>query len=157
MELNHLIKAFSGSREKQEKAIFSSLFIISNKLQTIFDYDSSDISLKQFMLLTMIRQSQAPLTLTKLGQLLGCSRQNIKKLAIVLEKKGYVVIENNPLDVRTYSMISTPKLHDYFEEIAEHHNQCLANLFSSYTDEEIQMLFKLMMGMHKSVEQLKEV
>lgn len=79
MNIEDLIENYSDSAQKQSRAIFSSIFIIGNKLQTIFDNNIPEISLKQFMLLSMIRQSEIPLTLTQLGNLLGCSRQNIKK------------------------------------------------------------------------------
>ena len=74
MEINNLINKFSDSTENQQKAIFNSLFIIGNKLQTLFDNHIPEISLKQFMLLSIIRQSKEYLTFTQLGNLLGCSR-----------------------------------------------------------------------------------
>ena len=87
MELNDLIVKFSDTTENQRKAIFSTLFIAGNKLQTLFDSHIPEVSLKQFMLLSIVRQSKEQLTFTQLGNLLGCSRQNVKKLADVLAKK----------------------------------------------------------------------
>ncbi len=84
MNQNDLIKRFSSTTENQEKAVFSTLFIAGNKLQTLFDNHIPQITLKQFMLLSIVRQSKDALTFTQLGNLLGCSRQNIKKLADVL-------------------------------------------------------------------------
>ena len=100
MQISDLIRRFKGTRERQEKAVFSTLCIAENRLQTIFDKSSSGITLKQFMLLTMVRQSEERLTFTQLGDLLGCSRQNIKKLAAVLEQKGFVTIIQNENDKR---------------------------------------------------------
>lgn len=91
MNLDNLTKRFSSSTENQRKAIFSTLFIAGNKLQTLFDNHIPEVSLKQFMLLSIIRQSKEQLTFTQLGNLLGCSRQNIKKLADVLMKKGLLL------------------------------------------------------------------
>lgn len=87
MKLEDLITRFSSTTKNQRKAIFSTLFIAGNKLQTLFDNHIPEVSLKQFMLLSVIRQSKEPLTFTQLGNLLGCSRQNIKKIADVLAKK----------------------------------------------------------------------
>lgn len=78
MNIDNLITRFSSTTENQRKAIFSTLFIAGNKLQTLFDNHIPKVSLKQFMLLSIVRQSKEPLTLTQLGNLLGCSRQNIK-------------------------------------------------------------------------------
>lgn len=55
MNLDDLINKFSSSTENQRKAIFSTLFIAGNKLQTLFDSRIPEISLKQFMLLSIIR------------------------------------------------------------------------------------------------------
>ena len=90
--------------------MFSTLCIAENRLQTIFDKSSSGITLKQFMLLTMVRQSEERLTFTQLGDLLGCSRQNIKKLAAVLEQKGFVTIIQNENDKRASFLLPTERL-----------------------------------------------
>ena len=74
MKLEELIEKFSDTSENQSKAIFNTLFIIANKLQTIFDQQIPEITLKQFMLLSMVHQANEPQSLTQLGELLGCSR-----------------------------------------------------------------------------------
>lgn len=58
MYLDELIKKYSHSTEDQRKAIFSTLFIAGNKLQTLFDNHIPEVSLKQFMLLSIVRQSK---------------------------------------------------------------------------------------------------
>lgn len=87
MKYDDLLTKFSSTTDCQRKAIFSTLFIAGNKLQTLFDKHIPEVSLKQFMLLSIVRQSNEQLTFTQLGNLLGCSRQNVKKLAEVLMKK----------------------------------------------------------------------
>ena len=66
MNLDDLTKRFSSSTENQRKAIFSTLFIAGNKLQTLFDNHIPEVSLKQFMLLSIIRQSKEQLTFTQM-------------------------------------------------------------------------------------------
>ena len=88
MDLDTLVTRFSDTTENRQKAIFSTLFIAGNRLQTLFDKTIPALSLKQFMLLSVARQSEEPLTFTQLGKLLGCSRQNIKKLADALVQQG---------------------------------------------------------------------
>ena len=57
MNVADLITRFSDTTEKQRKAIFSTLFIAGNRLQTLFDNHIPELSLKQFMLFVLIRQS----------------------------------------------------------------------------------------------------
>lgn len=156
MQITDLIEQFSISREKQSKAIFSTLFIAQNKLQTIFDNEDENITLKQFMLLTMVRRSPEPLTFTQLGGLLGCSRQNIKKIASVLELKGFVEIKKSPSDSRACAISATDKLELYFDEAAEHHQKMLGVLFQQYTDEELKQLFDLLMRLYSGIDLLAE-
>ena len=60
MNLDNLTKRFSSSTENQRKAIFSTLFIAGNKLQTLFDNHIPEVSLKQFMLLSTHLSSWNP-------------------------------------------------------------------------------------------------
>lgn len=155
MQISDLIRRFKGTRERQEKAVFSTLCIAENRLQTIFDKSSSGITLKQFMLLTMVRQSEERLTFTQLGDLLGCSRQNIKKLAAVLEQKGFVTIIQNENDKRASFLLPTERLGEYFEQTAVLHGQKLACLFQGYTDQEMEQLFTLLMKLYDGIDGLE--
>lgn len=154
MDIEQLVQRFSHTRERQEKAIFSTLFIAGNRLQTLFDQDIPEVSLKQFMLLTMVRQSEGQLTFTELGKLLGCSRQNIKKLAQALEQKGFVEIRQSKKDVRAACIWPTEKMEQYFEQVFQAHRNRLSTLFGTYSDEELKQLFCLFMRLYSSIDEL---
>ena len=154
MHLDDLIAKFSGSTENQRKAIFSTLFIAANKLQTLFDNHIPEISLKQFMLLSIVRQSEERLTFTQLGNLLGCSRQNIKKLADQLMKKGFITIRQSPQDTRAMCICPTKKVSDYFAEDFSQYQEELKYLFEVYTDKEIETLFLLLSKLYAGIDNL---
>lgn len=156
MELNDLILRFSDTPERQCKAIFSTLFIAGNKLQTLFDSRIPQLSLKQFMLLSIVRQAEAPLSLTKLGTLLGCSRQNVRKLADALTKKGFIVIEKSPHDPRAVQISPTEKTETYFRTEFSPYQAELQHLFAVYTEEEIATLFRLLSRMYAGIENLEK-
>ena len=154
--LKNLMIRFSDTTENQRKAIFSNLFIAGNKLQTIFDNNIPQITLKQFMLLSIVRQSKEPLTFTQLGSILGCSRQNIKKLAEILEKKGFVIIKQSPDDTRAMYICPTEKVNDYFENDFSKYQEELKYLFEVYTDEEIETFFALLSKLYAGIEHLEK-
>lgn len=156
MNIDDLITRFSGTTENQRKAVFSTLFIAGNKLQTLFDNHIPEVSLKQFMLLSIVRQSKEQLTFTQLGDLLGCSRQNIKKLADVLMKKGFVTIQQSPHDVRALCICPTEKVNDYFQNDFLEYQEELKYLFEVYTDEEVEMLFLLLSRLYAGIENLEK-
>ncbi len=155
MEIKDLCKRFSDTTENQKKAIFNTLFIAGNKLQTLFDNHIPEISLKQFLLLSTVRQSREPLTFTELGRLLGCSRQNIKKLAALLEKKGFFTIRQSPRDTRALCICPTKKADAYFQNEFSRYQDELQYLFEVYTTEEIAALYGLLTRLYEGIEHLE--
>lgn len=155
MQLQDLVNRFSGSTEMRQKAIFSTLFIAGNRLQTLFDNRIPEVSLKQFMLLSLVRQSREALTLTQLGELLGCSRQNVKKLADLLEKKGFLSIRQNPDDTRAVLISPTEKADDYFQNVFREYERELQYLFEVYTEEETETLFRLLSRLYAGIDHLE--
>ena len=156
MNLDDFITKFSNTTENQRKAIFSTLFIAGNKLQTLFDKNIPEVSLKQFMLLSIVRQSKEPLTFTQLGNLLGCSRQNVKKLADVLMKKSFITIQQSPFDTRALCICPTEKVNDYFLNDFSEYQEELKYLFEVYSDKEIETLFVLLSKLYAGIENLEK-
>ena len=156
MNLDDLITRFSSTTENQRKAIFSTLFIAGNKLQTLFDNHIPEVSLKQFMLLSLIKQSKEQLTFTQLGNLLGCSRQNVKKLADVLMKKGFITIQQRPHDTRAMCICPTEKVNVFFQNDFLKYQEELKYLFEVYTEEEIETLFILISKLYAGIENLEK-
>lgn len=155
MKISTLLDRFGRTREQQSKAVFSTIFIAGNRLQTAFDRMDTDVTLKQFMLLTMVRQAGEPMTFTQFGNLLGCSRQNIKKLAAALEQKGFVEIRPNASDIRAATILPTGRLEAYFGQMAALHQQKLALLFADYSDSELDLLFRLLPKLYQGIERLE--
>lgn len=155
MTLNDLVIRFSDTAENQKKAVFSTLFIAGNKLQTLFDSRIPEISLKQFMLLSLVRQAEGPMTFTQLGNLLGCSRQNVKKLANILVKKGFITLQQSPLDMRAMCICPTKKVNDYFQNDFIKYQNELNYLFEVYTDREMETLFRLLSKLYAGIENLE--
>ena len=156
MEYEDLIKKFSDTAQNQSRAIFSTLFIATNRLQTLFDNHIPEVSLKQFMLLSIVRQSKEQLTFTQLGNLLGCSRQNIKKLADVLMKKGFISIQQSPHDTRAMCICPTVKVNDFYANDFSEYQEQLKYLFEVYTDKEIETLFTLLSRLYAGIENLEK-
>lgn len=156
MRTQDLIDRFSGTTPDRCKAIFSSIFILGNRLQTLFDNHIPDLSLKQFMLLSLVRQADRPQTQARLGELLGCSRQNIRKLAAVLERKGFVRVERSSGGDRNLRICPTEKVEEYFRGDFAQYQEELGYLFDVYTEEEISSLFALLCKMYDGVANLRE-
>ena len=80
----HLLKEFDCDTPHRVMALFCSIFIQQNRMQTACEKIQTDMSMKQWLMLAMLEQCPEPKTLTNVGKLMGCSRQNI----IDLTKRG---------------------------------------------------------------------
>ncbi|MBM7109730.1 MarR family winged helix-turn-helix transcriptional regulator [Brevibacillus laterosporus] len=152
MDINQMIKEFAGERENEVRGIFSSIFILQNRLQTIFDKTDEILTLKQFMLLTMIKHSNEKTTLTHLGKLLGSSRQNIKKLATSLEEKEFITISHEVGNKKNTSLYLTEKASSYSDKVFSLHTEKLNSIFNDYSDEEIHLFYQLITKLYIGIE-----
>ena len=115
--MNESFEQFNCDTTHRMQAIFSSIFVLQNRMQTAGEKLQTEISMKQWLLLAMTACCPEPRTLTNIGNLMGCSRQNVKKLALALEKKGFVHLQssnNNSVLVEL-----TEEVQRYAEEIEQ--------------------------------------
>lgn len=137
----------------QIEAIFSSIFILQNRMQTAGNKIQTRISMKQWLLLAMTGTCPEPRTLTNVGLLMGCSRQNVKKLAMALEKQGYVRLvlgSNNSVHIEL-----TDKVVGYWKEMEERHLRAVQLLFADFTEDEISLLFTLYKKLYAGIERVE--
>lgn len=154
MKMKEIFEAYDCDTEHRIQAIFSSIFVFQNRMQTAGEKLQTQISMKQWLLLAMVDCCPEPRTLTNVGNLMGCSRQNIKKLALVLEKKGFVRLllgENNSVCIEL-----TDKVKQYTEEMGERHLQSLKLLFEDFSENEIEQLFHLYSKLYVGIERVEK-
>lgn len=104
----------------------------------------------------MAVQYNNPPTLSQLSEVLGCSRQNVKKIALTLQKKGYINLVRGEKDGRALSVVLTEKVKDYFDESYEKQSKALETIFSKLTEDEISQLFKLLLKLYSGIEKLEK-
>ena len=155
--MDELFEEYDCDTEHRKQAIFSSIFVFQNRMQTAGEKLQTQISMKQWLLLAMAACCPEPRTLTNIGNLMGCLRQNIKKLALALEKKGFVRLlsgGNNSVHIELTDIAD-----QYAKEMRERNSYSLELLFADFSEEEIKQLFhfyaKLYAGMER-VEQYAE-
>lgn len=154
MKMNELFENYDCDTLHRIQAIFSSIFVIQNRMQTAGEKLQTEISMKQWLLLAMMDCCPEPRTLTNVGNLMGCSRQNIKKLALSLEKKGFVNLlsgSNNSVCIEL-----TDKVSNYAEEMSERHLQSLKLLFEDFSEDEIKQLFLLYSKLYAGIERIEK-
>lgn len=139
---------------QKEQALFASFFVLQNRLQIAGEKVQKRISMRQWHLLAMTQVCTPPRTLTSIGKLMGCSRQNVKSLATTLEKNGFIKFvygANNSVLIEI-----TDKANEYLFCMAERQNEVLNKLFSNLTDEEVDIYFDLQNKLLDGLEKVEE-
>ena len=107
-------------------------------------------------MLIMTVQYKNPPTLSQLSEVLGCSRQNVKKIALTLEKKGYINLVRGEKDGRALAVKLTIKTKEYFETSNNKQMKALETVFSKLNEDEIRDLFKLLIKLYGGIEKLEK-
>lgn len=154
MKSEEIFASYNSDTTHRVQAIFSSIFVLQNRMQTAGEKLQTQISMKQWLLLAMAASCPEPRTLTNVGNLMGCSRQNIKKLALALEKKGFIRLllgSNNSVRIEL-----TEKVQEYSEEVSQRHLQSLKLLFEDFSEDEIAALFRLYRKLYAGIERVEK-
>ena len=80
--------------DRTEKAeyIIGSISLLSNKITLLGDTIFPDITFKQWFLLMMISKiERQDKNLNSIAEVVGTTRQNVKKMLLPLQSKGYVL------------------------------------------------------------------
>lgn len=125
--------------------IFSTIFYISNKLQAKGDELDERLTVRQWMtLLAIMHLPEDNASYNQIATMLGCSKQNAKKLVSVLQRKGMVVIEKSKLDSRAVNVKIVDNCREYLKEYYEKGNEQLNQMFEYFEEEELKTLWKLL-------------
>lgn len=138
----------------KQKFIFGSIFILANKLQVIGDqyFADNDMTTKQWLLTVMISQfNNQPPTLSEVAELMGSSHQNVKQIALKLEKKGFLCIEKDARDGRSIRLRMTEKSYSFWEKRVEQDNQYIVELFKNLDEAEINAMYTGITKLHINV------
>lgn len=143
----------------KQKFIFGSIFLLANKLQVLGDqyFSENHMTVKQWLLTVVILQFQnGPPTLSEVAELMGSSRQNVKQIALKLERKGFLTIEKDDKDARAIRLRLTEKSYDFWEERADRDEQYVVELFRDLSEEEINAMFSGMEKLFKKIEKMNK-
>jgi DNA-binding MarR family transcriptional regulator len=143
----------------KKKYIFGSLFLLSNRLQTIGDQylGEAGITTKQWLLNVMLAQlgDKSP-TLSEVTEVIGSSRQNVKQLALKLEDKGFLTIEKDEEDARALRLKLTEKSKTFWRGRHEQDNEYIKNLFKELTPEEVDAICSGFNKLFKGIKKLEK-
>jgi len=132
--------------------MYGMLFPLSNRIQTIGDSQFEDITMKQHFLMIVLNMliPYAP-TLKETAGLIGCSYQNVKRMAAQLEKSDYLHIEPDELDRRKQRLIATEKFVQVNADKQAMADAFMNQLYDGLTDAQLRSAIEVLQQMDRNL------
>jgi len=119
-------------QKHDQNNIFALTFILAQRWQTQGDrlLHAHGLTTKQWLLLATIGslQDSAP-TLGQITAAFGTSRQNVKQIALNLQKRGFLTIQQDPVDKRILRFRITPESDAFWYDRAGEDDEFISGLF----------------------------
>jgi DNA-binding MarR family transcriptional regulator len=126
-----------------KEELFGTLFVLANRLQVLGDRLDDQISTKQWLLLAVLLQNpERKSTLTQLSLQMGSSRQNVKKMAVILEEKGFLTIEKPEEDKRSLVVSPTLTCLEHLKSREAKEEIFMESFYQDFSEEELVLLKK---------------
>ncbi|WP_342561631.1 MarR family transcriptional regulator [Paenibacillus sp. FSL R7-0345] len=144
--------------EKDQQAyILGALLMLANRVQVLGDKLDEKITMKQWLLIAVILKSgSAAPALSDLAAMIGSSRQNVKKMALLLEKQGLVTLAKDPQDARVVRVRLTDSCMVYFAGRSRDEEQFMARLFNDFDEELTGSLFRGLAGLSRNITRMED-
>lgn len=141
----------------EEKAyIFGSIFTLSNRLQVLGDKFDENITIKQWLLLAAIFKNNSPSpTISEVASFIGNSRQNVKKMSLLLEKEGFLDLSKDENDGRIIRISLTKKCFDYFKHREKREDEFIEQLFRDFDVKEIHSIKMAIKKLDKNISEME--
>ncbi|MEA4896960.1 MAG: MarR family transcriptional regulator [Christensenellaceae bacterium] len=141
---------------KAKALIFVSIFTLSNKLQILGDRMDRKLSTKQWLLLAgVINSGSAEPSIGEVAGLINSSRQNVKKMALILEKAGFVSMRKDPQDARILRLRPTEACMEHLRGREVRENRFLEALFGGFEAEELRAFARLIEKLKDNVREME--
>jgi DNA-binding MarR family transcriptional regulator len=102
--------------DEQEVAaqLFGSLFVLVQRMSRVADEELAalDLTSRQWLLLAVVTKAfpDGPPTLSQAAAVYGTSRQNVKQIAVQLQRQGWLTLRSDPADARSTRLVLTDKV-----------------------------------------------
>lgn len=144
--------------QELQSYIFGAFFTLSNRLQVAGDGLDTQMTLKQWLLLAvLIKSDETSLSISELAQRMGSSRQNVKKMAQLLEKQGFLSIVKREDDRRFLEVSVTQACLDHCKKREPKEEAFIGTLFSGFSVEELAQLSQSFAKLSSNIARLEEL
>jgi DNA-binding MarR family transcriptional regulator len=141
-----------------QRAVFARLFKVANALQVFLDRTLHEYGItgKQLFLMIVIGSfaPEAP-SFKETAERGGSSYQNVKQLALKLEKSGYLRIVQDPNDARTKRLVTTARAEAFWAERSSRDIEAMDALFQGFSLQELQEFLDYLFRIEAQIETME--
>ena len=143
------------NRIEKTQRVFGYTLLLGNKLQLFGDSVMEEFSLKQWFLLIMINEMpmDSP-SVNQISKFMGTTRQNIRKMLVILEKKGYIDMQPSEKDARAFCVTLTDKAKNYIDTHEKWNEELLELLFQGISERELEVFMKVSEKLFQNLEEV---
>ena len=141
------------------KYVFGSLFIISNRVDTLLQREFSrfGITTKQWFLSVILENLfNQPPTMNEAAKEMGSSHQNVKQVALKLEEKGLLILEKDKKDARATRLKLTEASYDFWKMIKVEGAVFTETLFKNIEEDEIAVVRRVIEKMLLNINEMDQ-
>jgi len=131
--------------------IYGTLFALSNRIQTLGDGVFGEVTMKQHFLLISIGVFDEAPSLKEVADFMGCTYQNVKRMASALEKKGYINIRQDEKDHRRLNLELTEKVNNLGKQYEEITIQFMEQMFEGIPEKNIHTTLRTLERMNQNL------
>lgn len=134
-----------------EYIIYGTLFALCNKIQAMGDGQFGYITMKQHFLLICLSVFEEAPSLKETADFMGCSYQNVKRMAAVLEKKGYLQLLHDKHDRRRQNLVLTEKVTEWKQDKEEITREFMEQLYKGLQADDIKITMQTLVKMNQNI------
>jgi DNA-binding MarR family transcriptional regulator len=137
--------AAAGETLSAHVQVFRLVLALAQELRTLMDrrLQPSGVTTQQAALLTAVEILGQP-ALTETARALAMTHQNVKQLATVLERKGFIEIVQDEHDARSKRLVTTRRHKAFWAQRNADDHASVAAWFADLSEKEIAALVKLL-------------
>ena len=147
------------NRINREREVLARFFQLSNKLQTFLDQQlkNDNLTAKQLFLMIVLASFDKDPGFSEISYRFGTSRQNVKQLALKLEKNGYVELYTDEMDSRYKRIRFTEKAINYWKKRDDMDMLILQRMFQTVSMDRLKLLQDTMNQIDLSINLLNKI
>lgn len=131
--------------------MYGSLSVLDNRIAALQSEEFKDLTMKQHFLLVSIGTFDDNPTLSDVSQLIGCSYQNVRKMAEQLQVKGYLTICKDEEDKRKLRLVPAEKLMNLTQDKQEVTQQFMDRMCRDISEDDLMTALSVILKMTENI------